>query len=100
MMGWSETITFQLLTHDYFGTFTPKTIADAKSASEVLIALSRDSREDVDAIVSAGAGAGGKADVRASMDMGFFYNRCVEDPDGHLLEFVWMDLSGASDAPD
>lgn len=97
MMGWSETITFQLLAHDYFGTFTPKKITDARTTTEVLIALSRDSREDVDLAVDAGAGAGGAADIRGPMDMGFLYNRCVQDPDGHVLEFVWMDMSGASD---
>lgn len=96
MMGWSDTITFQLLAQDYFGTFTPKKIADAKASTEVLIALSRDSRDDVDAAVNAGASAGGKADLRGPIDMGFLYNRCVQDPDGHMLEFVWMDMSDAS----
>ena len=31
MMVWSDTITFQLLTHDYFATFTSKKIADARA---------------------------------------------------------------------
>jgi uncharacterized protein len=31
------------------------------------------------------------------MDMGFMYNRTVEDPDGHVLELVWMDMSAASE---
>ena len=39
-MVWSESITFQLLTRDYFSTFTPKPIADAHHSTEVLIALS------------------------------------------------------------
>ena len=98
MMVWSDTITFQLLTHDYFATFTPKEIADARATSEVLIALAQDSREEVDAAVKAGAGAGGKADVRDPQDLGFMYNKTVEDPDGHILEFIWMDMSGASGA--
>jgi predicted lactoylglutathione lyase len=33
------------LTHDYFATFTPKPLAHAQKTSEVLICLSRDSRE-------------------------------------------------------
>ena len=32
--------------------------------------------------------------------MGFMYNRAIEDPDGHVLEFVWMDLNSASHATD
>src|SRR4051812_5374140 len=63
-MVWSDTITFQLLTHAYFSTFTPKPIADARKAAALLIALSCDSREEVDAVVEAAAAAGGKADVR------------------------------------
>ncbi len=93
MMAWSETITFQLLPQDYFKTFTPKAVADAKTVTEVLFALTRDSREEVDAIVDAGGNAGGRVDMRQPIDMGFLYNRCVEDPDGHVLEFVWMDMS-------
>jgi uncharacterized protein len=92
-MVWSDAITFQLLTRDYFATFTPKKIADAHLTSEVLLALSRDSREDVDAAAEAAAAAGGKADIRERQDMGFMYGRAVEDPDGHVLELMWMDMS-------
>ena len=93
MMVWSDTISFMLLTHDYFATFTPKQIADARKTSEVLIALSRDSREDVDSITQAAAGAGGKADIRERQDMGFMYGRSFEDPDGHVFEPMWMDVA-------
>jgi uncharacterized protein len=98
-MVWSDTVTFQLLTRDYFGTFTSKVVADAKSTCQVLLALTCDSREEVDATVVAGAAAGGGADVREVMDMGFMYNRAIQDPDGHVLELVWMNMDAASDAP-
>lgn len=91
-MVWSETITFQLLARDYFATFTPKQIADAQKTSEVLLCLTRDSREEVDAMAQAAAGAGGRADIREPMDMGFMYNRAFEDPDGHVFEIVWMNM--------
>lgn len=93
-MVWSETITFQLLTTDYFATYTPKPVADAHRTTEVLLAISLDSRADVDAVAQAAAAAGGKADMRAPQDLGFMYNRAVEDADGHVLELVWMDMSG------
>lgn len=89
-MAWSDTITFQLLASDYFATFTPKKIADAHATSEVLLALSRDSREQVDAIAGAAAATGGKADVRQPQDMGWLYTRAFEDPDGHVFEAIWM----------
>lgn len=92
-MVWSDTITFHLLVRDYFSTFTPKKIADAHATSEVLLALSRDSREEVDAIAEAAAAAGGKADTRERMDMGWLYNRSFEDPDGHVFEAVSVDMA-------
>ena len=97
-MVWSETITFQLLTNAYFSTFTPKAIADARGTSEVLLCLTFDSRDAVDAITQAAAAAGGKADVRAAQDMGFMYNRAFEDPDGHVFEAVYMDMEAAMTA--
>jgi uncharacterized protein len=95
-MVWSEAITFQLLTRAYFSTFTPKQIADAHRTSEVLLALSRESRNDVDAAAEAAAAAGGRADIRERQDMGFMYNRAIEDPDGHVIELMWMDMGAAA----
>lgn len=94
-MVWSDAITFQLLTRDYFSTFTPKQVADAHRTSEVLLALSRESRDDIDAAVAAGAAAGGRADIREKQDMGWMYNRAVEDPDGHMIELIWTDMQAA-----
>lgn len=98
-MVWSEAITFQLLTREYFSTFTPKQIPDAHRTSQVLLALSRESRDDVDAAAEAAAAAGGRADIREKQDMGFMYNRAIEDPDGHILELIWMNMAAAADAP-
>ena len=95
-MVWSDAITFQLLTHDYFATFTKKPVADAQNATAILIALSRDSREEVDAIIEAAAAAGGKADIREPQGIGFMYIRTFEDPDGHVFEPMWMDNDAAS----
>lgn len=90
-MVWSDTITFQLLTRDYFATFTSKQIPDAHATCQVLLCVSRDSREEVDLLADTAGKAGGKADIREPMDMGFMYNRAIEDPDGHVFELAWMD---------
>ncbi|KAB2941098.1 MAG: VOC family protein [Hyphomicrobium sp.] len=97
-MVWSDSITFHLLTRDYFATFAPKPVADAREACGALFALTRDSREAVDAITEAAAAAGGKADPRERMDMGWMYNRAFEDTDGNVYEAVWMDMAAASEA--
>jgi predicted lactoylglutathione lyase len=92
-MVWSDEITFQLLTRAFFSTFTSRPIADAHGTCGALFALTLDSRDDVDAVVKAAALAGGKADVRERMDFGWLYNRAVEDPDGNVVEAVWMDAA-------
>jgi predicted lactoylglutathione lyase len=92
-MAWSDAITFQLLTHDFYATFTRQPIADANVTSAALYALSCDSRADVDAIVDTAIKAGGKGDIRDPQDMGFMYGRTFVDPDGNVFEPVWMDMS-------
>ncbi len=91
-MQLSDAIVFMILSHDFFKGFTPKALADAHAATEVLIALSRDSREAVDAIVEKAATAGGRADIRDKQDMGFMYGRTFEDLDGHIFEPMYMDM--------
>lgn len=100
-MVWSDAIVFHLLKRDYFATFTPKPVADASASSEVLLCISCDSRDEVDALSKAAASSGGKADIRQPVDMGFMYNRAFEDPDGHVIEVVFMDMSAlpAAEAP-
>lgn len=91
-MVWSETINVMLLTHAKWRTFTSRPIPPATS-SEVMLALSCDSRDEVDAINLAAAATGGKADVNPAQDLDFMYNRNVADPDGHVWEAIWMDPS-------
>ena len=96
MMVFSETISVMLLTKPFYSTFTSKPIADAHSTSQVLLCLSRDSRQDVDAMTESAAASGGKADVGPKQDMGgLMYGRSFEDPDGHHWEVMWMDAAAA-----
>lgn len=89
----SDTIYVMVLTHDKFKQFSPLPIPDPKSQTQALYALSRDSRGAVDAIADKGLAAGGK-EVRDAQDMGFMYSRAIADLDGHVWEYVWMDMSG------
>ena len=97
MMVWSDTISFMLLTHPFYQGFTSRQIADAHATSQVLLALSRDSRADVDSIAEAALKAGGR-EHRETQDMGFMYSRAFEDPDGHVFEPMWMDVEAALSA--
>lgn len=89
-MVWSEAIHVMLLTHDKWRHFTNRPIPPATS-SEVMLAISCDSRDAVDALNAAAAAHGGTADANAPQDLGFMYSRSLADPDGHVWEPVWMD---------
>lgn len=89
----SDTIFVMLLTHAKWTTFTAKPIADAHRESEVMLALSCDSRAAVDKITDTAGANGGKADVNPKQDLGFMYGRSFEDVDGHIWETFCMDMS-------
>ena len=96
-MVWSEAINVMLLTHDKWRTFTSRPIPP-RTSSEVLLALSLESREAVDAMNEAAAAHGGTADINPKQDLGFMYNRNLSDPDGHVWEAFWMDMSAVPPA--
>lgn len=86
----SDTIYVMLLTVPFFQTFTKKEITDAHKAIECSIALSADSKDDVNEMVDKAVAAGATIPNPAA-DYGFMYQHSFEDPDGHHWEFVWMD---------
>jgi uncharacterized protein len=91
-MVWSEAINVMLLTHAKWRTFTNRPIPPATS-SEVMLCLSCESREAVDTMNTVAAANGGNADINPKQDLGFMYNRNLADPDGHVWEAMWMDMS-------
>jgi hypothetical protein len=95
----SDTIHAMLLNHERFAGFIPgRTIADAKAATGMLIAISADSRDAVNAVIDKAGAAGGKADATPAQDHGFMFSRSFEDPDGHIWEVAWMDLDAMTGA--
>ncbi len=96
-MVWSEAIHVMLLTHDKWRSFTDRPIPPS-SSSEVMLALSFDSRDAVDAVNAVAAENGGTADINPVQDLGFMYNRNLADPDGHVWEMMWMDMAAMGDA--
>lgn len=95
-MVFSDTIFAMLLTHEKFCQFTSKKIVDAKGSCEVMLCLSADSRDAVDALVNTATKAGGAGDPCPRQDHGFMYGRSFEDPDGHIWEVAWMDIEAAA----
>jgi uncharacterized protein len=95
----SDTISVMLLTHDFWATFTRKRRVDPKAEAQVLLCISRDDRQAVDAITEAAVKAGGSADPCPRQDYGFMYGRSFEDPDGHVWEPMWMSAEAVEKGP-
>ncbi len=91
-MVWSETINVMLLTHYKWNSFTTRPIPPVGS-SQVMLALSLDTKAEVDAMNGAAAKHGGAADINPVQDHGFMYGRDFIDPDGHIWGPFWMDAS-------
>lgn len=88
----SENIYVMILTHEKFQMFTPKTISNAHETTEMMNALSYESKEAVDELMNK-ALSNGATETRALQDLGFMYSRAFNDLDGHIWELFWMDMS-------
>ncbi len=87
-----DNIYAMLLVEDRFQSFISKKISNAADTAEVIVALSVESREQVDLIVQAALDAGAKP-YNDPQDHGFMYGWSFQDPDDHLWEVSYMDLS-------
>lgn len=86
----TDVIHVMLLTHEKWQGFTSRPLPPVGS-SEVAIALSYDSRDEIDRLLDTVSANGGTADVNPKQDHGFMYSRSFTDPDGHVWEPMWMD---------
>jgi predicted lactoylglutathione lyase len=84
-----------LLTHAKWKTFTTRPIPSTDS-SEVSLAVSCDSKDEVNRFVEAAGAHGGIADVNPPEDHGFMLQRSFTDLDGHVWEPMWMDPAVAN----
>ncbi len=86
-----------LLVEDFFTTFTGKQLCDATTHVEAILAVSADSRDEVDELVNNALAAGGQR-ANDAMDQGFMYGWSFQDLDGHLWVVVWMDVAATAQA--
>lgn len=88
-----EGIHAMLLVEPFFRSFIDKAICDTATHTEAILALSVDSRAQVDELV-ARAVAAGATTPRPAVDLGFMYQHGYQDLDGHLWELFWMNSEG------
>ncbi|MGH3111561.1 MAG: VOC family protein [Gaiellaceae bacterium] len=94
----NDSATVMLLVRDRFADFTKKEIVDPKAQIGAIMALSADSREDVDAFADTALAEGGSP-ANEPMDLDFMYARSFQDPDGHQWEIVWMNPTALEQSP-
>lgn len=84
-----KNIYVMLLVEKFFKTFIKKKINDAQKTTEVMLALSVDSRKEVDKMMRKAIKAGGKKS-RDTEDYGWMYGSAFEDINGHIWEVFYM----------
>jgi predicted lactoylglutathione lyase len=83
-----------LLLEPFFKGFTKQQLCDTSSSTEALLAISCESRAEVDQLVKTATSAGGKHAMDPT-DHGFMYTWSFYDLDGHHWEIFWMDPAAA-----
>jgi predicted lactoylglutathione lyase len=86
----NEHIYVMLLVKPFFKSFITKKIADATKTAQMIVALTFESKDDVNDMVNK-AIAAGAVESRDPIDHGFMYNRAFNDLEGHIWEMFWMD---------
>ena len=91
-MVFSDEIFVMLLTHEKFKAFITRPITDVSKTTSALFSISVESLDRVNEISDNALSGGGKEPVEAK-DYGFMQQRTIEDPDGHIWEIFYMDMS-------
>lgn len=94
----SDDIYVMLLVEPFFTSFTNREIPDTGKTSEVILALTMDSNQEVDDLMKKCIAAGGK-DISRKQEVDFMYTRSFEDPDGHIWEVFHMDMAKVRHEP-
>lgn len=90
----SDHISVMLASHEKFQEISPKPLADAAKFCQVLMTLTCESKEAVDALVEKAVAAGGTK-AHEPEDYGFMYQSGFYDPDGNGWGLMWMNSEKA-----
>ena len=94
----SDLACVMLLSESYFAGFTPKEVADSTNQTEAIMAVSTESREEVDRLADTALATGASRSNEPQSDA-FMYSRSFQDPDGHLWEVLYMDPAALEQQP-
>jgi len=94
----SDTIFFMVMTREKFAGFAPRPVGEPDKTCSVLVALSCDSRRAVEDFVAAAVAHGGQDNDKPQVMDDYMFGQSVSDPDGNVIEVMWMDLEAATAA--
>ena len=89
----NEKAYMMLLSEPFFRGFTKNEPCDTSRQTEALLAISCESRAEVDQLVRKAIDGGGRH-AMDPMDHGWMYGWSFYDLDGHHWEVLWMDPAG------
>jgi predicted lactoylglutathione lyase len=87
-----ENLYAMLLTEPFYKGFITKAPADTTTTTEVLVAIALESRKAVEEMVEKALKSGGAAH-KPPQDHGWMYGHSFQDPDGHVWEPMYADVS-------
>ena len=88
----TDNVSVMLLEEERFRDFIKGEIADGHATTEVILAISAQSREEVDELAEKAFAAGAR-EWLPTLEEGPMYSRSFQDPDGHVWEVLHMDMS-------
>ena len=92
LMG-EKNVVVMLCDEPTFKGYTNTDIASTKSATEVLLSIDAESKEEVDELVNKVIAAGGTSTHKPYEMTGYMYGCVFTDPDGHRWNILYMDMS-------
>ncbi|WP_391206869.1 VOC family protein [Psychrobacillus sp. L4] len=93
LMVGDNNVAVMLFSESTFKSFTRQEIVDTNQATEVLLSLDADSREEVDMMAKNAVEAGGTLFGKPSETQGWMYGCGFTDLDGHRWNVLYMDMS-------
>jgi predicted lactoylglutathione lyase len=88
-----KNVVVMLFDEPAFKSFTNSEVADTKQATEVLLSIGAESKDEVDEIAKKAIAAGGTSNHTPGEMQGWMYGCVFTDIDGHQWNVLYMDMS-------
>ena len=90
-MTLNDFFSVMLITQKKWKEFTTREIPNAKKSAQFGLSIMQPCKSNIENLIIKGIKAGGTSDPNPIEEFDFMYGRSIEDPDGHIIEFKWID---------